>query len=117
MRVADPDPVLLGHPDPDFQDIIRVSGFGKNGTVSATLVTTLTVQAVKTDNKLLFENKNKFLLVHSSSGFKHALKEVLQDPAVQARLTDTKETSKINLKNIQVTLKLVHMAYSERSLT
>ena len=47
-------------------------------------------QAVKTDNKLLFENKGKFLLVHSSSGYKHALKEVLQDPAVLARLVDTK---------------------------
>ena len=47
-------------------------------------------KAVKTDNKLLFENKSKFLLVHSSSGFKHALKEVLADPAVQARLQDTK---------------------------
>ena len=33
-------------------------------------------QAVKTDNKLLFEHKSKFLLVHSSSGFKHSLKEV-----------------------------------------
>ena len=33
-------------------------------------------QAVKTDNKLLFENKSKFMLVHSSSGFKHSLKEV-----------------------------------------
>ena len=31
-------------------------------------------QAVKTDNKLLFENKGKFVLVHSSSGYKHALK-------------------------------------------
>ena len=33
-------------------------------------------QAVKTDNKILFENKSKFMLVHSSSGFKHSLKEV-----------------------------------------
>ena len=39
-------------------------------------------QAVKTDNKLLFEHKSKFLLVHSSSGFKHSLKEVkLYNPA------------------------------------
>lgn len=30
--------------------------------------------AVKTDNKLLLENKSKFMLVHSSSGFKHSLK-------------------------------------------
>lgn len=29
--------------------------------------------AVKMDNKLLLENKSKFMLVHSSSGFKHSL--------------------------------------------
>jgi len=52
-------------------------------------------QAVKTDNKLLFENKGKFLLVHASSGFKHSLKEVLGDPAVQARLSDTKASEEV----------------------
>ena len=68
-------------------------------------------QAVKTDNKLLFEHKSKFLLVHSSSGFKHSLKEVskhhlirqfsytifkvLQDPAVQAKLADTKASEEV----------------------
>ena len=31
-------------------------------------------QAVKTDNKLLIDNKSKFLLVHASSGFKHSLR-------------------------------------------
>ena len=53
------------------------------------------LQAVKTDNKLLFENKSKFLLVHASSGFKHALKEVLADPAVQSRLADTKASEEV----------------------
>jgi len=52
-------------------------------------------QAVKTDNKLLFENKSKFILVHSSSAFKHSLKEVLSDPAVQARLSDTKASDEV----------------------
>ena len=52
---------------------------------------------MKTDNKLLFENKSKFLLVHASSGFKHALKEVLADPAVQARLADTKASEEVVL--------------------
>merc|ERR1712117_525080 len=51
--------------------------------------------AVKTDNKLLFENKSKFLLVHSSSGFKHSLKEALQDPMVQSRLVDTKASEEV----------------------
>ena len=36
------------------------------------------------------ENKSKFLLVHSSSGHKQALKEVLSDPVVTAKLADTK---------------------------
>lgn len=34
-------------------------------------------QAIKTDNKLLIENKSKFLLVKASSGFKHSLKGLL----------------------------------------
>lgn len=31
-------------------------------------------QAIKTDNKLLLDNRGKFLLVKASSGFKHSLK-------------------------------------------
>lgn len=30
--------------------------------------------AIKLDNKVLLENKSKFMLVHTSSGFKHSLK-------------------------------------------
>ena len=65
----------------------------------------------------MFENKSKFMLVHSSSGFKHSLKEVralllhpgcskvltvvllqvLQDPAVQARLADTKASEEVKV--------------------
>lgn len=33
--------------------------------------------AIKTDNKLLLENKGKFVLVHASSGFKHSLRGLL----------------------------------------
>jgi len=36
------------------------------------------------------ENKSKFLLVPASSGFKHALREVLAEPSVASRLADTK---------------------------
>lgn len=31
-------------------------------------------QAIKTDDKILIDNKSKFLLVKASSGFKHSLK-------------------------------------------
>ncbi|KAL1490746.1 hypothetical protein ABEB36_013393 [Hypothenemus hampei] len=51
--------------------------------------------AVKTDNKILIDNKPKFMLVHASSGFKHSLKEVLQDPAVISKISDTKAASEV----------------------
>ncbi|XP_035436359.2 protein pelota [Spodoptera frugiperda] len=54
-------------------------------------------QAVKTDNKLLIDNKSRFLLVKASSGFKHSLKEVLQEPAVMAKISDTKAASEVKL--------------------
>ncbi|KAJ8971951.1 hypothetical protein NQ317_018295 [Molorchus minor] len=53
--------------------------------------------AVKTDNKVLLDNKSKFMLVHSSSGFKHSLKEVLQDPAVMNKISDTKASAEVKL--------------------
>jgi len=46
--------------------------------------------AEKAGNKQLLASRSKFMLVHSSSGFKHALTEVLADPSVASRLSDTK---------------------------
>lgn len=51
--------------------------------------------AIKNDNRVLIENKSKFLLIHASSGFKHSLKEVLADPAVTSRMADTKATIEV----------------------
>uniref|UniRef100_A0A1I8G904 Protein pelota homolog n=1 Tax=Macrostomum lignano TaxID=282301 RepID=A0A1I8G904_9PLAT len=42
------------------------------------------------DNKVLIENKPKFVLVHSSSGHRQALKEVLEDPNIANKLADTR---------------------------
>jgi stalled ribosome rescue protein Dom34 len=41
------------------------------------------------DGKVLLDNKGKVILVHSSSGFKHSLKEVLQDPALQVKFKNS----------------------------
>lgn len=41
------------------------------------------------------ENRSKFVLIHCSSGHKHALTEVMQDPAVQAKLADTKAAREV----------------------
>lgn len=47
-------------------------------------------QAVREDDKLILENKSKFVLCHASSGHKHALDEVLNDPALQSQVRETK---------------------------
>ncbi|XP_078394113.1 protein pelota homolog, partial [Cetorhinus maximus] len=52
-------------------------------------------QAVKMDIKLILENRSKFLQVHSSSGHKYALKEVLSDASVVGRLSDTKAAGEV----------------------
>lgn len=57
---------------------------------------------MKTDNKSLMENKPKFLLIHSSSGHKGALQEVLQEPAVQSRLADTKYAQEVKVRRMQL---------------
>jgi protein pelota len=46
--------------------------------------------SVKQENKVILENKSKIVLVHSSSGHKHALQEVLADEGVMRQLSDTK---------------------------
>ena len=85
---------------------VKVGVVGRCGYLYRALVSAITIytcpppqdqfyeymyaEAAKHDIKVLFENKPKFLLIHSSSGHKHALKEVLADPAVAARLADTK---------------------------
>ncbi|CAG0884494.1 unnamed protein product [Cyprideis torosa] len=52
-------------------------------------------EAVKTENKLLIENKGKFMLVHASSGFKHSLKEILANPAVTSKISNTKASAEV----------------------
>lgn len=52
---------------------------------------------VKDNIKLLLDNKHKFLLVHSNSGFKSALSEVLTDPVVLAKLEDTKAVTEVKI--------------------
>lgn len=44
---------------------------------------------------MLIENKSKFVRVHASSGHKHAVEEILSQPAVQSRLADTKASEEI----------------------
>lgn len=55
----------------------------------------LIAQATKLDHKVILDNRAKFVLCHSSSGFKHSLKEILADPLLQNRLSDTKAAEEV----------------------
>ncbi|XP_058453274.1 protein pelota [Malaya genurostris] len=78
-------------------DIVKCVLLASPGFVKDQFYEYMFQQAVKTDNKVLLENKSKFMLVHSSSGFKHSLKEVLQDTAVVAKMSDTKAAGEVKV--------------------
>ena len=76
-------------------DIVKCVILASPGFVKDQYMDYMIEQAVKSDNKVILENKSKFLLVHASSGFKHSLKEVLAEPAVVSRIADTKAASEV----------------------
>jgi len=78
----------------DF-DIVKCVVVASPGFVKEQFAEYMFSQAIKLEQKVITENKSKFLLVHSSSGFKHSLQEVLSDPAISNRLSDTKATSEV----------------------
>ncbi|CAI4231066.1 unnamed protein product [Auanema sp. JU1783] len=49
--------------------------------------------------KITTEQRSKFILTHASSGYKHALKEVLEDKDIALRLCDTKAQSEVKALN------------------
>ncbi|KAL6044619.1 Translation factor pelota [Balamuthia mandrillaris] len=54
-------------------------------------------EAIKRELKVLMENKDKFVLAHSTSGHKHALREILTDPLMQSKLEDTKAAGEVRV--------------------
>ncbi|KAJ1665112.1 Translation factor pelota [Coemansia sp. RSA 1813] len=73
----------------DF-DIVKVVILGSPGFLRDQFFDYMMAQAVKSDDKIIMGNKAKFLRVHTSSGHKGALEEVMRDPQIKARLADTK---------------------------
>ena len=78
-------------------DVVKAIIVASPGFVREQFLDYMQQYAVKNDVKILMENKSKFVSVHASSGFKHSLKEVLQDPSVQSRLADTKASEEVRV--------------------
>ncbi|XP_017483161.1 PREDICTED: protein pelota [Rhagoletis zephyria] len=78
-------------------DIVKCVLIASPGFVRDQFYEYMYQQAVKNDIKLLLDNKSKFILVRSSSGFKQSLKEVLQDPSVMVKISDTKAVREVKV--------------------
>lgn len=55
-------------------DLVKCVILASPGFVKDQFMDYMIQQAIKSDNKVILDNKSKFLLVHTSSGFKHSLK-------------------------------------------
>ncbi|KAL8562548.1 hypothetical protein ACOMHN_045813 [Nucella lapillus] len=76
-------------------DVVKCVLIASPGFVKDQFSQYMFTEAVKQDLKVLTENRSKFIMIHSSSGFKHSLKEVLTDPALLARMADTKAAGEV----------------------
>ncbi|CAJ0895139.1 7454_t:CDS:10 [Entrophospora sp. SA101] len=76
-------------------DVVKVVIIASPGFVKDQLYEYVFAEAVKQDKRQLIENRSKFILVHCSSGHKHALQEVLQDSAIQGQLANTKYAQEV----------------------
>ncbi|KAI7866609.1 hypothetical protein BDF14DRAFT_1727975 [Spinellus fusiger] len=76
-------------------DIVKAVIIASPGFVKDRFYAYMVDQAVKTENKVILENRYKFILIHCSSGHKHALNEVMQDASVLAKLADTKAAREV----------------------
>jgi protein pelota len=78
-------------------DIVKAIVVGSPGFVKNQFYEFMIAYAVKNiqTHKIILDNKSKFILVHSASGYKHALKEILEDPSLSTRLTDTKAMNEV----------------------
>lgn len=78
-------------------DIVKAVIVASPGFIKDQFYEYMNAYAVKNlpATKVLIDNKSKFLLVHSASGFKHSIKEIFEDSNLTSRLTDTKALGEV----------------------
>ncbi|TKR77600.1 hypothetical protein L596_018535 [Steinernema carpocapsae] len=80
-------------------EVVKCVIIGSPGFVRDQFMTSLNAYADKEGIKSIVEHKSKFILAHCSSGFKRSVKELLEEPSLAAKLSDTKaqaETKALN---------------------
>eukprot|EP00980_Cylindrotheca_fusiformis_P024256 scaffold11680_cov142-Cylindrotheca_fusiformis.AAC.14 len=82
----------------DFSKV-KVLLIGSPGYVKDDFLKYLQEESVRRDDRPFIENKSKLVLCKASSGHKHALDEVFSDPAIMARMNDTKVAREVEVLN------------------
>lgn len=80
-------------------DVIQCIVIASPGFVKDQFMEYMWQQANKHEIKQLLDSRQKFLLAHSSTGFKHSIREVLSDPLIQPKLEDTKAVQEVKVWN------------------
>lgn len=78
---------------------VKVVLLGSPGYVKDDFLKYLQEESVRRDDRPFIESKSKFILCKASSGHKHALDEVFSDPAIMARMNDTKVAREVEVLN------------------
>lgn len=79
-------------------DVVKALIVGSPGFIKDQFMDYMLAFATRniTTSKVLLDNRSKFLTVHCSSGFKHSIKEMFEDPNISGRLSDTKALGEVN---------------------
>ena len=80
-------------------DTVKAIIIASPGFVRDQFMEYMLAETIRKDIRMVLENKLKFMLVHTSSGHVHALKEVLASEAVASKLADTKAAGEVRALN------------------
>lgn len=80
-------------------EVVKAVILASPGFIKDQFLEYLLAEAQRKELRVLLENKHKFMLVHTSSGHLHALKEVLASEGVTGKLADTKAAGEVRALN------------------
>jgi len=78
---------------------VKVVLLGSPGFVKDDFFQYLLQESIRREDRVLIENKSKFVLCRASNGHKHALEEIFSDPSIMNRMTDTKVAKEVEILN------------------
>ncbi|XP_020526565.1 protein PELOTA 1 isoform X3 [Amborella trichopoda] len=80
----------------DFK-VVRCAVIASPGFTKDQFHSFMLLEAERRELRSIIENKSRILLAHSTSGYKHSLKEVLDAPNVMALIKDTKASQEVQV--------------------